>query len=68
MMQTLNSLLTVHTDASSHLITKHIEEWNHQRDSTHDDGFFGMLNDHRRKLTASAVNAVIGTDPPQHDA
>jgi hypothetical protein len=63
-IQTLNSLLTIYTDASRK-ITQHIEEWDHQRDTTREDDFFGMLNDYRRKATASVIDAFVSKDPPK---
>ena len=47
------------------VITKHIEEWDHKRDVTREDGFFGMLNDYRKKVTGSVVDAFVSTEPPQ---
>ncbi|KAI5118050.1 hypothetical protein M0805_005897 [Coniferiporia weirii] len=64
--KTLNSLLTLHTDAQQQ-ITRHVEEWNHKRDAAKEDGFFGMMNDYRRKLTASLVGKVVSTEPPKKD-
>ncbi|PAV22602.1 hypothetical protein PNOK_0255900 [Pyrrhoderma noxium] len=56
--KTLNSLLTVFTD-DKHMITRHVEEWDHLKDSSKEDGFFGTLNDHRKKITASLVNKLF---------
>jgi len=41
-------------------VTKHSEEWNHQKQTTSDDGFLGMINEQRKKVTASTVDAFIG--------
>ena len=40
--QTMNSLLTIETD-NSHRVTRHHENWNHERTSTSEDGFLGEL-------------------------
>jgi hypothetical protein len=57
--KTINSLLTIETDAS-HKITRHTEEWNHSKQTTSDDGFLGMLNEQRKKLTASLTDTFVG--------
>lgn len=62
--QTLNSLLTIKTDVQKKII-KHTEEWNHKRDSTRDDGFFGMLNEQRKKLTASITDVFTSKEAPK---
>ncbi|EJD03510.1 uncharacterized protein FOMMEDRAFT_132978 [Fomitiporia mediterranea MF3/22] len=64
--KTLNSLLTVSTN-DQHQITKHVEEWDHQKDQNKEDGFFGMLNDQRKKITASLVNKIVSSQPPKDD-
>ncbi|THH11627.1 hypothetical protein EW145_g569 [Phellinidium pouzarii] len=63
--KTLNSLLTLHTDAEQR-ITRHTEEWNHKHD-TLNDGFFGMLNEYRKKMTASLTDNIVSKDPPKKD-
>ncbi|KAF8921933.1 hypothetical protein CPB85DRAFT_1265180 [Mucidula mucida] len=55
----VNSLLTLDLD-SNHKVTFHTEEWDHEKSSTSDDGFFGMLNEYRKKLTASMTDTVVG--------
>ncbi|KAF5385372.1 hypothetical protein D9615_001224 [Tricholomella constricta] len=57
--KTLNSLLTLKLN-DSHLVTSHEEQWNHEKSSTSDDGFFGMLNEQRKKLTASLTDTIVG--------
>ncbi|KIK70618.1 hypothetical protein GYMLUDRAFT_89632 [Collybiopsis luxurians FD-317 M1] len=57
----VNSLLTIHLD-DSYKILRHIEEWNHSKSSTSEDGFFGMLNEYRKKATANLVDKVVGKD------
>ena len=91
----MNSLLTIETD-NSHRVTRHYENWNHERTSTSEDGFLGeyivfipcpcqpcpfvflhapprlrvaifhtkatsgMLNEQRKRITASLTDAVVG--------
>lgn len=62
LVQTVNSLLTIKTD-SSHLITTHTEEWNHCKETSSDDGFFGMLNEQRKKITAGITDMFVGKEP-----
>ncbi|TRM66274.1 hypothetical protein BD626DRAFT_397610 [Schizophyllum amplum] len=57
--KTMNSLLTIETD-DSHRVTAHYENWNHERTSTSEDGFLGMLNEQRKRVTAALTDAVIG--------
>lgn len=45
----------------------HMEEWNHKRDSTKDDGFFGLLNEQRRKITAAITDTLTSKEPPKKD-
>ncbi|KZP28852.1 hypothetical protein FIBSPDRAFT_728417 [Athelia psychrophila] len=60
--KTVNSLLTIKTD-SSHLVTSHTEEWNHSKETTADDGFFGLLNEQRKKITAGVTDMFVGKEP-----
>ncbi|KAL5535892.1 hypothetical protein ACEPAF_3986 [Sanghuangporus sanghuang] len=64
--KTLNSLLTISTN-EQYQITRHVEEWDHQRDTSREDGFFGLLNDQRKKITASLVNKIVGSNQPKDD-
>jgi len=48
----VNSLLTLMLDDANQ-ITRHTEEWDHNRETTADDGFLGMLSEHRKKLTGA---------------
>lgn len=57
--QTVNSLLTLKLDQSNK-VTHHQEEWDHKRETTSDDGFFGMLNEERKKITANITAKVMG--------
>ncbi|KAJ3750833.1 hypothetical protein DFH05DRAFT_1385550 [Lentinula detonsa] len=57
----LNSLLTIHFD-DSYKVLRHIEEWDHSKSTTREDGFFGMLNEYRKKFTANVTDHIIGKD------
>ncbi|WVQ67423.1 uncharacterized protein L199_005619 [Kwoniella botswanensis] len=59
----VNSLVTFHVDPSSNLITRHDEEWDAKPNTTGEDGFFGKINELRKKFTASAVQAGVDTTP-----
>ncbi|KAJ3573546.1 hypothetical protein NP233_g2366 [Leucocoprinus birnbaumii] len=57
--KTLNSLLTITLDESNKIKT-HTEEWNHRKSTSKDDGFLGMLNEERKKLTANLTDIFVG--------
>ncbi|WVR06762.1 hypothetical protein IAU60_003797 [Kwoniella sp. DSM 27419] len=59
----VNSLITLHVDPSSNLITQHDEEWDAKPNTTGEDGFFGKLNEMRKKFTASMVHSGVDTTP-----
>ncbi|KAF9502305.1 hypothetical protein BDN71DRAFT_1437868 [Pleurotus eryngii] len=59
--KTLNSLLTITTN-DKHQILHHTEEWNHEKSVSSEDGFFGMLNEQRKKLTATLTHVAVGKD------
>lgn len=61
--QTVNSLLTLETN-SEHKVVRHTEEWNHHRETTSEDGFLGMLNENRKKITANVTGMFISQEPP----
>jgi len=61
--KTVNSLLTIHTNEDKRIV-HHTEEWDHKPDANKDDGFFGMLNDYRKKLTASFTDMAVSKDTP----
>jgi hypothetical protein len=44
-------------------LTRHDEEWDGKPNSTGEDGFFGKLNEFRKKMTAEAVKAAGTTTP-----
>jgi len=48
----VNALLTLQLNDANQ-ITRHTEEWDHNRETTADDGFLGMLNEHRKRKTCS---------------
>ncbi|KAF5352737.1 hypothetical protein D9756_005912 [Leucocoprinus leucothites] len=57
--KTLNSLLTITLDDSNKIRT-HTEEWNHRKNTSKDDGFLGMLNEERKKMTANLTEIFVG--------
>ncbi|KAH7923255.1 hypothetical protein BV22DRAFT_1015753 [Leucogyrophana mollusca] len=57
--KTLNSLLTLQTNGEGQ-VTRHTEEWNHQKQTTSDDGFLGMINEQRKKFTAGVTDMFVG--------
>ena len=66
MKKTLNSLLTLHTNEQQK-VTRHIEEWDHKRDANKEDGFFGLLNEQRKKITAALIDKLGFKEPPKKD-
>ena len=61
--QTINSLLTIETN-DARQVTRHTEEWNHRRETTGEDGFLGMLNEHRKRFTANFTGMFVSQEPP----
>ncbi|KAI0081066.1 hypothetical protein K474DRAFT_1682172 [Panus rudis PR-1116 ss-1] len=59
--KTVNSLLTLETN-DQHQITRHTEEWDHKRETDSSDGFFGMINENRKKLTAGITGFFVKPD------
>ncbi|RXK35580.1 hypothetical protein M231_07165 [Tremella mesenterica] len=59
----VNSLITLTVDPSTKLITHHEEEWDGKENTTSSDGFFGKLNEWRKKATAEIVKAGADTRP-----
>ncbi|TFK77435.1 hypothetical protein BDN72DRAFT_784596 [Pluteus cervinus] len=55
--KTMNSLLTVKLDDAGQ-IRSHVEEWNHEKTSSSEDGFLGMLNEQRKKATAALTEML----------
>lgn len=50
----VNALITLQLNDANQ-ITRHTEEWDHSRETTADDGFLGMLNEHRKRNTYSCL-------------
>jgi hypothetical protein len=50
--------LTIKTN-DEQFVTSHTEEWNHSKETTSDDGFIGMLNEQRKKVTARITDIFI---------
>ncbi|EPT03816.1 hypothetical protein FOMPIDRAFT_1046299 [Fomitopsis schrenkii] len=61
--KTVNSLLTLQTN-EQHLVTRHTEEWDHERETSREDGFFGMLNEQRKRATAGITGLFVSQEPP----
>ncbi|KAI0931534.1 hypothetical protein AcW2_000403 [Taiwanofungus camphoratus] len=61
---TVNSLLTLQTN-DAHRVTRHTEEWDHKRQTTREDGFLGLLNEQRKKLTAGITGMFVSQEPPK---
>ena len=61
--QRVNSLLTIETD-EQHKVVRHTEEWDHRKETTREDGLWGMLNEYRKKLTAEVTNLFTSKEPP----
>ncbi|KAL4269092.1 SnoaL-like domain-containing protein [Pleurotus pulmonarius] len=60
-IKTLNSLLTIATNDQNQIL-HHTEEWNYEKSVSSEDGFFGMLNEQRKKLTATLTHVAVGKD------
>jgi len=59
----VDSLITFTVDPKTNLITEHLEEWDGKKNTTGEDGFFGKINEMRKKFTAEAVKAGVDTTP-----
>lgn len=59
--KTLNSLVTL--KMQNGLIEHHEEEWDHKPNTTKEDGFFGALNEYRKKIGAKIIDATVTSDP-----
>lgn len=62
--KTVNSLLTLETN-DAHQVTRHTEEWDHKRETTREDGFFGLLNEQRKRITAGVTGMFVSQEPPE---
>ncbi|TFY59344.1 hypothetical protein EVJ58_g5835 [Rhodofomes roseus] len=47
-----------------HLVTKHTEEWDHKRETSREDGFVGLLNEQRKRMTAGITGMFVSQEPP----
>ncbi len=45
------------------LIEEHHEEWDHQSNKDGDDGFFGKMQEARKKMDAKLVEKTVPSDP-----
>ncbi|KAF8808128.1 hypothetical protein BYT27DRAFT_7098221 [Phlegmacium glaucopus] len=59
-IKVLNSLLTLKLNDENKVVS-HNEEWDHQKTTTAEDGFLGMLNEERKKITAALTDALAGS-------
>lgn len=59
--KTINSLVTLERDEQGKVLW-HQEEWGHRRETDKNDGFFGMLNEGRKTLSARLTGAFVPTD------
>ncbi|PIL31476.1 hypothetical protein GSI_06178 [Ganoderma sinense ZZ0214-1] len=59
----INSLLTIETN-EQHKVVRHTEEWDHRKETTREDGFWGMLNEYRKKITADVTSLLTSREPP----
>jgi hypothetical protein len=50
-------------EESIRLTSRHDEEWDGKPNTTSEDGFFGALNEFRKKATASMVKMGVDTTP-----
>ncbi|CCG83609.1 protein of unknown function [Taphrina deformans PYCC 5710] len=59
--KTLNSKITL--KLNNGMIEHHEEEWDHKPNTDGDDGFFGHLNEYRKKLSAKVIEKTVTSDP-----
>merc|ERR1711939_433057 len=59
--KTINSLVTLERDEQGKVLW-HQEEWGPRRETDKNDGFFGMLNEGRKTLSARLTGAFVPTD------
>jgi len=60
--KTVNSKLTFNFNQQG-LIEEHHEEWDHQSNKDGDDGFFGKIQEARKKADAKLVEKTVTSDP-----
>lgn len=59
--KTLNSLITLKMEDGK--IVHHEEQWDHEKNTTSDDGFLGTLQEFRKTITAKIIHAAVSSDP-----
>lgn len=59
----VDSLITLQVDPKTKLIIRHEEEWDGKNNATAEDGFFGKVQEMRKKATAGAVDAAVDSTP-----
>lgn len=59
---TVNSKLTFKLNEQG-LIKEHHEEWDHKGNKDSNDGFFGKLQEQRKKIDAKLVEKMVESDP-----
>lgn len=59
---TVNSKITFNLDNQG-LIKEHLEEWDHKKNPTGEDGFMGKLMEGRKKMGAKMVEKGVSSDP-----
>lgn len=59
----VDSLITYHVDPTTRLITRHEEEWDAEKNKTSEDGFFGKIQELRKKATAGMINTFVDSTP-----
>lgn len=45
-------------------MVRHTEEWDHLKETTSKNGFWGMLNEYRKKITADVTSLFTNREPP----
>ncbi|KAL8819717.1 MAG: hypothetical protein Q9223_001905 [Gallowayella weberi] len=60
--KTVNSKVTLRMNGQG-LIERHDEEWDHEANSSGEDGFWGKLQEMRKKVDAKVVETMVSSDP-----
>ncbi|GHJ89373.1 hypothetical protein NliqN6_5775 [Naganishia liquefaciens] len=61
--KTVDSKITFHRDPATNLILRHEEEWAGNKNAMSQDGFWGSLQEARKKFQANLVHAVTDSTP-----
>ncbi|KAI5451332.1 hypothetical protein NCC49_001926 [Naganishia albida] len=61
--KTTDSKITFHRDPKTNLILRHEEEWAGNKNAMSQDGFWGSLQEARKKFQANLVHAVTDSTP-----